>query len=233
MPDAALNKIKFVGYKDNGFSQKIGEYVALMNPETYSVSQGVTQSQRSGQGSGVPLNSYNQGAQQTINLKVLFDGTGLLQDRSPASVTVLGANNSNIVTDIAKFKSVVYDYQSDTHRTPFVQIQWGVLLFNCTLSTLSINYKLFKPDGTPIRAEADCSFTGSINDTKLAALENKQSPDLTHIRTVIEGDTLPLMCYREYGDSKYYYEVAKFNRLTDIKKLIPGTKIYFPPLTAN
>jgi phage tail protein X len=72
-----------------------------------------------------------------------------------------------------------------------------------------------------------------ISQAKLTALENKQSPDLTHIRTVIEGDTLPLLCYREYGDSKYYYQVAQVNGLTDFKKLPAGMKLAFPPIITN
>jgi len=117
-----------------------------------------------------------------------------------------------------------------THQPPFVQLRWGVLLYNCKLSRMTINFKLFKPDGSPLRAEADCRFEEVIGPERLAAIENRQSPDLTHIRTVIEGDTLSLLCFREYGDSKYYYEVAKVNGLTDFKQLTPGTKLIFPPI---
>ena len=124
----------------------------------------------------------------------------------------------------------MYDYDPTTHQPPFVQLRWGVLLYNCKLSRMTINFKLFKPDGTPLRAEADCSFEEVIDSERLAAIENRQSPDLTHIRTVIEGDTLSLLCFREYGDSKYYYQVAKANGLTDFKQLTAGTKLIFPPI---
>ena len=132
--------------------------------------------------------------------------------------------------DYQKFKSVVYQYASDTHQPRFVQLQWGPLLYNCRCTRMTITFKLFNPDGTPLRAEAECTFESVIDQTKLAAIENRQSPDLTHVRTVIDGDTLPLLCYREYGDSKYYYQVARANGLTDFKKLIPGTKIILPPI---
>ena len=132
-----------------------------------------------------------------------------------------------------KLKQVVYGYDSTTHMPTYVQIQWGKILFNAQLQNMSISYKLFKPDGSPLRAEADCTFAGGINDDKLAALENKQSPDLTHIRTVIKGDTLSLLCFREYGDSRYYYQVAAANRLTDFKRLAPGTKLVLPPIETN
>ncbi|MGN6640670.1 MAG: CIS tube protein, partial [Mucilaginibacter sp.] len=108
----------------------------------------------------------------------------------------------------------------------------------CTLTDLTVNFTLFKSNGTPIRAEADCTFQGYIDEKKLAALENRQSPDLTHIRTALAGDTFPLLCYREYGDSKYYYQIAQYmaanyNVMIDFKQLTPGAQIYFPPITGS
>jgi nucleoid-associated protein YgaU len=49
------------------------------------------------------------------------------------------------------------------------------------------------------------------------------------------GDTLPLMCYRIYGDTRYYLQVAAINGMGNFRKLIPGTEILFPPInkTAN
>jgi len=62
------------------------------------------------------------------------------------------------------------------------------------------------------------------------AKENSQSPDLTHIRIVKEGDTLPLLCHQVYGDPKYYIAVAAVNGLNDFRNLKKGERIMFPPL---
>ena len=61
----------------------------------------------------------------------------------------------------------------------------------------------------------------------------KNRPDLTHIRVVKEGDTLPSMANDIYGDFSYYLEVAKANNLQDFRNLIPGQKLYFPPFDKN
>jgi nucleoid-associated protein YgaU len=45
--------------------------------------------------------------------------------------------------------------------------------------------------------------------------------------TVEAGDTLPLLCYRVYGDSRYYLAVAAHNRLDDFRGLQPGTLLCF------
>jgi len=95
---------------------------------------------------------------------------------------------------------------------------------------MDLTYKLFKPDGTPIRATARARFKGFIEDNLRVARENNNSPDLTHIRMVNEGDSLSLMTFRIYGDSKYYLEVAKANKLVNFRKLTPGQEIFFPPI---
>jgi nucleoid-associated protein YgaU len=47
---------------------------------------------------------------------------------------------------------------------------------------------------------------------------------------VKKGDTLPLMCYRIYGDSRYYLQVAMANRLTNFRNLQVGDELFFPPI---
>jgi nucleoid-associated protein YgaU len=95
---------------------------------------------------------------------------------------------------------------------------------------MDITFKLFKPDGTPLRATARAKFKGFVEDDLRVAMENNSSPDLTHVREVKKGDTLPLMSFRIYGDSKYYLEVAKANRITNFRKLEVGQRIFFPPI---
>jgi hypothetical protein len=244
MASSGLIKMKLVGYKDKTFdsSKKTGcECDALINPEGYSITYGTATSDQTAQGSSEVISKFKSRSAQTLSFKFLFDGTGIIKKSdgilsglaSGLAIPGLNAKPTDVVEMLSKFKQVVYDYDGKTHEPPYVQIQWGVLLYNCRLTYMTVNFKLFKPDGTPLRAEADCFFEGVVDEQKLAGIENKQSPDLTHIRTVKEGDTLSLMCYSEYGDSKYYYQVAQFNNLIDFKNLTAGTKLLFPPLTTN
>jgi len=46
---------------------------------------------------------------------------------------------------------------------------------------------------------------------------------------LLDGDTLPAMCDRLYGDSKYYIAVAAANGLTSFRDIKPGTPLVFPP----
>ncbi len=109
-------------------------------------------------------------------------------------------------------------------------LDWGSLISKCVLKSANITYNLFDPDGYPLRAKVTAVFAEDIEDALRAKKEGKSSPDLTHYRVVKEGDNLPLMSYRIYGDSSYYLKVARFNKIHNFRKLITGTKIAFPPL---
>ena len=109
-------------------------------------------------------------------------------------------------------------------------LSWGKLLFKCCLTNLSVNYKLFRPDGVPLRATARASFEEFREEEQRVREENNNSPDLTHIRTVRKGDTLPLMCHKIYGDSDLYLQIAEVNELTNFRNLETGQKIFFPPI---
>jgi nucleoid-associated protein YgaU len=57
-----------------------------------------------------------------------------------------------------------------------------------------------------------------------------ESPDLTHVRLVKAGDNLPSLCDAIYGDPQMYLKVAEANGIDDFRRLVPGTRIFFPPL---
>lgn len=220
-----LTKLKIKGYKDERFSQEIadGEFNTLMNPETYRIRYEVSQNQNQAQGTSSTAPRFNKTLPEDLRLDFIFDRSGVIKGFADE-------NGVGIIDDIEKFKKIVLDYNGDQHKPNYLVISWGSLLFKGSLQDMEITYKLFKPDGTPIRANIHATFKGFIEDNLRVARENNNSPDLTHIRVVGEGDTLPLMTFRIYGDSKYYLEVAKANKLVNFRKLTPGQQIFFPPI---
>jgi nucleoid-associated protein YgaU len=98
------------------------------------------------------------------------------------------------------------------------------------LKSASIAYKLFQPDGAPLRAVISATFTDNSDDRTRVAVAQDSSPDVTHVRQVQAGDTLPLLCYRIYGDPRRYVEVAQANGLNDFRRLKAGTRLLFPPV---
>ena len=91
-----------------------------------------------------------------------------------------------------------------------------------------MEYTLFDSDGFPIRAVVTATFIQHVDlGQKLAKLN---SPDMSHLIEVKEGDNLPLMCEDIYGDSSFYLQVAAANDIVDFRNLVPGHQILFPRL---
>lgn len=135
---------------------------------------------------------------------------------------------------VAKFKKVAYGYDGSTHRGAYLQLLWGgSTIAKCVLKSATIDFDLFKPDGTPLRAMIKCSFVEYSYEELITAGAGDKSPDMTHTRIVQEGDQLPLMCEDIYGDATLYPEVARHNKLTNFRKLTPGQELNFPPLVAK
>jgi nucleoid-associated protein YgaU len=95
---------------------------------------------------------------------------------------------------------------------------------------MDIEFKLFSPQGIPIRAIAKCTFKESIEENLRLAMENRMSPDITHQRQIKESDRLTLMTKEIYNDQQYYIDVAAFNKIDSFRKIKPGEKLFFPPL---
>ncbi|MCE4564234.1 LysM peptidoglycan-binding domain-containing protein [Maribellus sp. CM-23] len=231
-----LVKLQIKAYSDEQFNNEVanGEFRTLLNPEKYVFKYKVEQNSQQASGTSSSAPRYNRTPPEDLDLEFIFDRTGVLLnygDPSTASDDHLSVDEGvGIADDVDQFKRVVFDYNGDEHRPNYLIITWGALLFKGVLTEMDITFKLFKSDGTPLRATATAKFKGFIEDNLRVALENNNSPDLTHVRVVTEGDTLPLMTFRIYGDSKYYLEVAKVNKITNFRKLKVGQQIFFPPI---
>ncbi|WP_431166559.1 CIS tube protein [Tenacibaculum halocynthiae] len=224
MSQGELKKLVIKAYKDDKFNDEVanGEFTTLVNPEKYMVVYKPEYTEVQGQGTSGGQPKFTKIPPQELDLDLLFDSSGVIDGK--------GDLKNGIIDKIEAFKKIVFEYKGEEHKPNYLMIKWGALLFKGSLVDLSIEYRLFAPDGTPLRANAKLKVKGTIDDDLRIAKENNQSPDLTHYRKVKSGDTLPLMCHRIYGDSKYYLEVARVNKIMQFRKLKSGQEIFFPPL---
>ena len=74
-------------------------------------------------------------------------------------------------------------------------------------------------------AAMEIAFVGDVMLGRLVADELRRRP-----ASFPWGDTLPLLCDRIYSDPSYYPDVARFNNLSDFRRLQPGQRLHFPPL---
>ncbi len=166
-----------------------------------------------------------------LSFQFILDGTGVNFSGAEKLARVL--SGESVKKQIAKFKKLCLEMNGDIHQPNFLKISWGDFKFSCRLMSLDITYKLFDEAGDPIRAELAVKFVKDKSAKTILLEAGKNSPDLTHVRTVKSGDTLPLLCKEIYGSSAHYLRVARDNDLDDFRNLIPGQKLKFPPLESR
>ncbi len=163
-----------------------------------------------------------------LSLQLILDGTGV--NYLGAEQVARALSGESVKKDIAKFKKLCLEMNGEIHEPNFLKIIWGDFKFSCRLASLDITYKLFDEAADPIRAELAVRFIQDKRAKTLLLEAGKKSPDLTHVRMVKSGDTLPLLCKEVYGSSAYYLRVAADNGLDDFRRLVPGQTLRFAPL---
>ncbi len=244
-----LEKITLLSYTDNSYNTADGKsYVALINPEQIS-QEFKTDFQKIKPKGGKESKKFETIQSPKLSLKFVFDGTGVL-DISNAAVAENAkeqypsgnpekkgefeqskSTGGTVEEQINAFKEVALVTKGEIHEPGYIKLFWGEIMFKGRLLSLKIDYTLFKRDGTPLRAIGNAVFEKDLDSATERKKENKKSPDLTRIRVVQEGDTLPLMCFEVYKNSTLYLEVAKVNGLVNYRTLAVGSKVFFPPLT--
>ena len=223
-----LEKMLILAFADSkkaesgGMAEADASFEALINPETYTQEYKIKYAD-SGQGHGTSGKQLKYESTEPVEMsfEFLFDNTGIID----------GKPRDSIADDIKKFKEALLEYKGDSHEPRHCKLVWGERsIFKGRMTEVSITYKLFHSNGTPIRAVAKVKFKSSIEEQKRAATEDKKSSDLTHVRKVKLGDTLPQLCFTIYGDPKDYLQVAAVNGLGNFRRLEPGTNLIFRPL---
>ncbi|NAS14305.1 LysM peptidoglycan-binding domain-containing protein [Flavobacteriaceae bacterium R33] len=218
-------KMTVRSYSDPKFEQELKDvepFVVHVNPENYTQSTQINFSDEQAQGTSGKQNNHNNTEPLKMTFDFLLDRTGALGNESDAE--------NGVKEDIDHFRKVALDMEGEIHKPRYLKLCWGALIFKCQLEKLDIEYKLFNKEGKPLRATLKCEFREFKEDEQRVKEENKQSPDLSHVRIAEAGDSLPLMCFKIYGDSKYYLEVARANELTHFRTLKQGQRLLFPPL---
>jgi phage tail protein X len=221
-----LEKLKIYAYDDPGCGDdhQVGEpFVVMMNPESFSLETKMEFNNGQGSGTSGAQPKFVMKPPEELAFEFLFDNTGIID----------GNPRENIAEDLDKLKEFLMGYEGEIHQPKFFKFVWGTSLMKGVCTLLNIAFKLFAPDGKPIRAVCKVSIRELKEEEARVLTEDSQSPDLTHYRKVKKGDTLPLMCYRIYGHSRYYIQVAAANRLSNFRNLNMGGEIFFPPIEKN
>jgi len=218
----ALEKLMIKAYEQPDYSgEPVAEFTAYVNPSEITLSYEMEYDSAQGSGTTNSRMNFKKAKPGDMALTFFIDGTGARGDAG------------DVQQKVEEFQTAT-GYNGRIHRPNYLKVVWGTLqVKRCVLKSASIVYKLFKPDGIPLRAVITANFTDNSDDQTRVAMAQDESADLTHVRLVKAGDTLPALCYKVYGDPGYYLEVARANRIDHFRELTPGARIFFPPLESR
>jgi len=208
-------------------------FEVMFNPNSISVRHANKYAKRQGINTSGRVQQYSYTASDEIKLDIVLDGTGVTDF---GLVKLLGKGAKSVPEQIKKFMEMCFHMDGDLHEPKYLKIQWGegVLKdFDCRLQSVDIEYSLFDKDGTSLHAVLKTTFIQDTTAEKRLLVEGKNSPDLSHVRVVKSGDTLPLLSKEIYGSSQYYLRIAQINNLDNFRNLTPGQEILFPPLDSK
>ncbi|MCO4760808.1 MAG: LysM peptidoglycan-binding domain-containing protein [Myxococcales bacterium] len=126
---------------------------------------------------------------------------------------------------------------AELHRIPRVLFVWGqgfgseggrINTGTWYITALDVNYIMFLPNGTPVRAKCKLTLTEVPDDNPSKSV--KSSPDTAHVHLVSRGDSLQAIAFNEYDDPAQWRRIAEANGIDDPLSLSPGRRLLIPPI---
>ena len=204
------------------------EVKCLFNPKEYTFAKTNSWPKDAKAAANTPVLNFGGGNPATLTMDLMFD-TYQNARNGGQSKDVRTAYINDLWKMMFVDKKLAEKKKNKQGRPPRVQFTWGhALSFEAVMTSLSVTFTLFLPDGTPVRATAKVSFQ-QIQDTK----ELPQNPTSggiggERVRTVEEGDRLDLIAHEEYGDTSFWRLIAAANGIRDPRHLVPGSTLVIP-----
>lgn len=205
-----------------------GTYQVQLNPENLSITydQLPAKDDEPASAAGMPVSEKNAAYnKQTLKVSFTIDNSGAIPSWPDS---VYGLAGDSIKDSIDQLLKVTIKPTRATHRPPFVQLQWGQFILVGKVFDLSIDYTYFNRMGDPVRAAISFSLVEEVDENVIS--REFQSPDITRIITVKDGDSLIALSESSYDDPKYYLQIASYNNLPSFRGLKIGSQIQIPPL---
>lgn len=226
-----LEKLLIRSFADRKFTQEdpSRKFVVPINPESFTKNLKVSADTQRGHGSPGAEVRYRSTPPEELRVEFVLDGTKTMENYGGENREY---KNKPVHDQLEDFLKCAYNLDEAIHRPRFLIVLWGSEInFRCVLSNLDINYTLFEPDGSPLRAKITATFLKHQSREEQIAASKLSSPDLTHYRKLEQGDRLDRLAYLIYNDSKYFMQVGLANSLTSIRRVPAGLNLYFPPFS--
>jgi hypothetical protein len=197
-----------------------------LNPTQYSIAKANDWTTRPVVGASLPQAQFGGGRARELALELLFDAA---PDGDVTSATDQLFKMMEVDTSLSAGGL-------NQARPPTITLSWGAFTsFKAVCRHLHVQFELFSPDGTPIRALAALTLVQVEKDARSgggtpAAAQNPTTRAETRVRshTVREGDSLPLLAFEYLGDATRWREIALASGIDDPLRLERGRRLEIP-----
>ena len=209
------------GFDDEEFKVGKLEYVLQINPSAFNIKIG-DEKESTGKLANGDFISIAKGKEPDIwNFTFLVDNTGVLP-RLPSGCSETG---KSIAPSLEFLKEVTKEPRNTTHIDPFVEAVWSDQHIRGNITKSTAEYTYFDNNGDPLRAIIEIEITGIYSENPLY-----QSPDISRMPTIKEGENLVQYCEEYYKDKNFYLKIAELNNLSSFRALKKGKRLEFPPI---
>ncbi|HVB06156.1 MAG TPA: LysM peptidoglycan-binding domain-containing protein [Acidimicrobiales bacterium] len=202
------------------FSGTVGNRIDFMfNPKEYKVEKSASWSHEIDAGSRPTATPVWKGSKQrSLSMEMILDTTTGDQRSIQTDVELL----------FSCLQPTILSLVMESPSPPFVIFGWGESLsFLAYMESVSVNYQLFLPNGTPVRAT--CSLSMKEIPVGLASQNPTSGGRARRTRRLVAGDTLQSISQREYGKPTMWRAIASANGIEDPTRVAPGTTVLIPP----
>lgn len=189
------------------------------NPSDYTVSKTNIWTYKPNQSKDMPDPEFGGGLPQIYKLQLLLD-------------TSIKRDNQKTVTELGN--KLMKSFHGGGSAPKFVKFSWGAVeLPEAAPVSISIRYAMFKPNGEPTRAFVDLELAQAKDNQTVSKGQNPTTRSIPGLRVhkVRDGDSLPSIAYRHYGDATQWRAIAEANDISNPITLRRGSDLSIPRLS--
>jgi hypothetical protein len=208
-----------------------GSIQCWFNPKEYTIAKANQWEVKPVTGVALPTAQYAGGQPRKLSLQLLFDSTDSTSlDVRDVTGQLFGMMEAQSSLGSGKGKN--------SGRPPMVTFVWGnsTVPFKAVVDNLSVQYTLFRADGTPVRAQAQLSLIQADKAMDKSSGKGHSKPQNPTTRaqpglgshTVRDGDSLASIAFAHYRDPTRWRAIAEANGIDDPLRLKRGTVLSIP-----
>jgi hypothetical protein len=204
------------------------EVKCLFNPKEYTFAKTNSWPKDQKAAANTPVLNFGGGNPATLSMDLMFDTYQNARSGGPPQ-DVRTAYINSLWKMMYVDKGLAEKKKNKQGRPPKVQFTWGkALSFEAVMTSLSVTFTLFLPDGTPVRATAKVAFQQILDTKELPQNPTSGGIGGERVRTVEDGDRLDLIAHEEYGDTSQWRRIAAANGISNPRNLVPGSTLVIP-----